>query len=256
MPDNHTETGTPDPCGDTYEPDNTIAQAHPIALGATQQRAFCVPGDKDWVSFAAQADARYRIETSTSRRYGYLPEELYDHDGITLIAEDDDSNGNLAWLIEQTITQSNTYYVKIRHYSAASGNPGATYNLHISLVADDPTPTSTPEPCADAYEPDDTRAQAHAITLNVTEPHAFCVPADMDWVSFTAQAGNRYRIETLNLAPNVDTYLELYDQDGVTVLAADDNGNGNDNSLINHYKLATTSVLYQSAAQSEHQRRA
>jgi hypothetical protein len=81
------------------------------------------------------------------------------------------------------------------------------------------------------------------MTLNVTEPHAFCSSADVDWVSFAAQAGTRYRIETLNLAPSVDTYLELYERDGVTVLAADDDGNGNVASLINQ-TITTAGVYY------------
>jgi len=55
---------------------------------------------------------------------------------------------------------------------------------------------------------------------------------DQDWFRFQATAGERYLIRTSDLDGGADTYLELYDQDGVTLLAADDNGGGSNASSI------------------------
>jgi len=48
----------------------------------------------------------------------------------------------------------------------------------------------------------------------------------VDWMKFTTVAGRRYTIETLNLRNGADTYLELYDTNGTTRLAYNDDGGG------------------------------
>ncbi|NIO11159.1 MAG: hypothetical protein GTO40_25355, partial [Deltaproteobacteria bacterium] len=46
----------------------------------------------------------------------------------------------------------------------------------------------------------------------------FDIPEDEDWFALNAVAGMLYEIETVNLAPGVGTLMELYDQDGFTLL--------------------------------------
>jgi hypothetical protein len=92
---------------------------------------------------------------------------------------------------------------------------------------------AAPPPCPDvSYEPDDNATQARAFTIGTTEQHAFCVNNDQDWVSFQGSSGTTYRIETLNLAAGNDTVLELYQSDGTSLIASDDDGNGGLASLI------------------------
>jgi len=79
---------------------------------------------------------------------------------------------------------------------------------------------------ADSYESDDTAAIARLISVSITEAHNFHAAGDQDWFKFEAWAGNSYTIEIANLGLNSDTYLYLYDADGATLLAANDDYGG------------------------------
>lgn len=74
----------------------------------------------------------------------------------------------------------------------------------------------------DSYESDDSWQDAGPITLNGSQTHNFYRPGDEDWFVIQAEAGKMYFIRTLNLKPSADTYLYLYDSDGVTVLMEND----------------------------------
>ncbi len=78
--------------------------------------------------------------------------------------------------------------------------------------------------CArDAYEIDDTPAAAAPIAPNgVAQKHTLEPPADTDWVTFRAVAGGIYTLRTDNLLGSTDTTLTLYDIDGSTPLAYND----------------------------------
>jgi len=79
---------------------------------------------------------------------------------------------------------------------------------------------------ADSYESDDTATTARLINVGTTETHNFHAAGDQDWFKFEAWAGNSYTIEIANLGLNSDTYLYLYDTNGTTMLAANDDYGG------------------------------
>lgn len=95
--------------------------------------------------------------------------------------------------------------------SAAQANLGAT---PISL------------PCRDSYEDDGVPSQARAIVIGETQTHLFCPEGDADWLHFFANRGKGYSIETSRLSVGVDTYLNLFAQDGRTLLATNDDAPG------------------------------
>ncbi len=75
----------------------------------------------------------------------------------------------------------------------------------------------------DAFEPDDTPAQATRFAPStVVQPHAYDTVGDQDWVVFRAQAGMRYLIRTLNLGADGDTVIFLRDETGVLLAKNDD----------------------------------
>jgi RHS repeat-associated protein len=220
-------------CPDSYEPNNTVAAAKPIAVSETQSHAFCVAGDVDWLSFSAAAGTIYRFRTLNlaSGVDTYL--SLYGTNGVTELAASDDDGGGLSSLIEYTIPQAGTYYLKVRHYSSNAGGDSLTYQIQVtSLGTASPTPTQAA--CPDAYEPNDSVSQARPMTLGQTQTHYICVPGDQDWVSFAAAAGTRYRIETLDLAAGVDTYIYLYDINGTAVIGSDDDSGPGSASLLDY----------------------
>ena len=74
----------------------------------------------------------------------------------------------------------------------------------------------------DNFEIDDTYdAARHVSTVDASYNNLFDVEADEDWMKFDANLGRLYDVQTMNLSSGVDTYIELYDIDGVTLLASD-----------------------------------
>jgi YVTN family beta-propeller protein len=101
-----------------------------------------------------------------------------------------------------------------------------------STATKTPTPTSTPTPtltptptCGpDAYEIDDTPAKARPLQMiGISQKHNFYPDNDVNCVYFEMIEGRNYKITTFNLAPpDTDTVIDLYNTDGLTLLASFD----------------------------------
>jgi hypothetical protein len=96
---------------------------------------------------------------------------------------------------------------------------------------------------ADSFESDGTSAAASTISSGQIQTHNFNVSGDQDWVKFTSQAGNTYTLTTSNLGASADTYLYLYDTNGATVLASNDDNGGTLASQIT-WQAPTDGVFY------------
>ncbi len=88
------------------------------------------------------------------------------------------------------------------------------------------SPTATPVPCLDRYEPDGEPHAAQPLVVGEQQLHLLCPAGDADWVTFFAKAGKAYRLATTDLSPGVDTYVYLFAPDGRTVLAENDDAPG------------------------------
>lgn len=73
----------------------------------------------------------------------------------------------------------------------------------------------------DAYEGSD-NSPSGAPWLTEAQTHNFDKAEDEDWMKLTAIEGQFYRIVTSELGPTTDTYMYLYDQDGFSLLASND----------------------------------
>ena len=74
------------------------------------------------------------------------------------------------------------------------------------------------------YEPNDSyHAATFVYSDNTPYYNVFDLEEDQDWFRFEAVAGSTYLIQTSDLQGSADTILEICDQDGVTLLATDDN---------------------------------
>ncbi len=78
----------------------------------------------------------------------------------------------------------------------------------------------------ETQEPDDSYYAAQAVSPGTAVTRLLDIPEDEDWFTFPARAGGWYEVGTQNLAAGVDTVLELYDGDGLTLLATSDNDGG------------------------------
>lgn len=83
----------------------------------------------------------------------------------------------------------------------------------------------------DAFEPDDTAAQARTLVPDgVLEHHTIYGIGDEDWVKLLVAAGGSYVFQTQNMLSGADTRLDLYAADGTTLLASNDDRAPNDPS--------------------------
>jgi uncharacterized protein YkwD len=132
-------------CNDQYEPNNSQMDANTLVAGITQSHTFCVDGDEDWLTFSPTAGTTYHIETSNLAPGTDTVMELYDRDGRTMIALDDDSGDGLASVIPFDVGVSGTYYIKLRQYGN-TGDTSYTYDVHVRAIHFDNVPTPHPAP--------------------------------------------------------------------------------------------------------------
>lgn len=78
----------------------------------------------------------------------------------------------------------------------------------------------------DAFEPDDTPAQASWIGVSgAAQRHNHHVEGDQDWAKFYAEADQLITVRTENLGVNADTFLEVFaESDPTEAIAFDDDG--------------------------------
>ncbi len=75
----------------------------------------------------------------------------------------------------------------------------------------------------DAYEPDDDINNAKPISsTGKIQFHTFHKPGDNDWVKVAVRAGVQYDVEIFDVGFNSDSVIWLYDSDGSTILARND----------------------------------
>ena len=116
---------------DAYEPDDRAQQAQPIAVGgAAQAHTFHVSDDRDWVRFEAQAGQAYQI---TVQAVGAVSDPLvwlYDSDGATPLAYDDDGGGDTSAQVVWRAQHSSELYVELQDITGARGG-GTAYSVRV-----------------------------------------------------------------------------------------------------------------------------
>jgi hypothetical protein len=119
---------------DAYEADDTFDTATPLSPGELQAHNFHAPGDPDWFRIEVQGGLAYTLRTTqlgpNSDTYLYL----YDGDGTTLLAANDDFDGSLASRLEWTAPADGTFYLLVKHWSPAAAGCGTRYSLYVNDV--------------------------------------------------------------------------------------------------------------------------
>ncbi|MBE2225536.1 MAG: hypothetical protein IAF02_28630, partial [Anaerolineae bacterium] len=103
------------------------------------------------------------------------------------------------------------------------------YRIQINIIDNDdpPAPTATPGGIIylDAYEPNNTFAQAYSVGVGASICNITFWPAgDIDYFYFFAKQGLTYQVFTKDLSPGIDTVLTLYDSSGNQIAYNDDVG--------------------------------
>jgi hypothetical protein len=251
-PTSSTVTPTPIPCQDIYEPDDSLNSARTLELNTTVQRhSLCPVGDQDWLTFTAGGNKVYSMFTGDLTGPTDTVITLYDAQGRFLAENDDYQPGQgLASRIDYTFTGNATYYLRVRD-RRGSGGTGYEYSVGLtsqgglpptSTATASPTfnpnsPTPTTGPCGDAYETDGVPSTAKDILIGTTQRHSICPVSDADFVKFYGRTGKVYTVRTANLGPGLDTFMYLFDSNGTTVLAQNDDGGDGVTSRIDFYPL-------------------
>ena len=168
-------------------------------------------GDLDYFSFNALKDVQYEFET-TLLSLGDSTLTLYDTDGVTELAFDDDGGAGLASRILWIAPADGMYFLKVKDFS---NTKTGTYTLSVANNDDHGNDAGTATP----------------VAVPSVTPGEIELPADVDFFSFSAAVGSEYEFET-TLNTLGDSTLTLYDTDGVTQLDFDDNGGTGTASLI------------------------
>jgi hypothetical protein len=120
-------------CPDAFETDNTFTTAKSIPVnGTTQAHNFHLAGDEDWVKFTTTAGKVYTIITSNLGASNDTYMYLYDTNGTTILAQDDDSGPGLGSQIVWTAPSNGTYYVRVRHLINSGGCTGYNYDVAVT----------------------------------------------------------------------------------------------------------------------------
>ncbi|NJM41564.1 MAG: hypothetical protein HC853_12775 [Anaerolineae bacterium] len=245
----------------SHEPNNWRTHAYKLDIGAKKAVVSSIEvrnpsymterEDRDWFRFDATKDQTYVVETFNVAKAinpnGYAMQlEVYDSDGSNVASDTSvvsDGAGNTNASVQFPATKGGTYFVYVAPYASGAGS--GPYSIRVLPNFDQPDASWDV-----LQEPNNWRS--HAFRLNVGRANAIqsTIEAlnstyitdreDRDWFRFDAVAGQKYVIETFDVAnaigPNGYAFqLEVFDRDGSKVAfdtSVDSNGAGNTNSGV------------------------
>ncbi len=127
------------------EPNDTPATANVLTAGDAMSAAIDAAGDQDYFAFTASTGDAVDFETFPGTA-GDTKMYLYDVDGTTQLAYDDDGGTGYYSKFSYNFTADGTYYVRVIHYSASGTG---TYIL-TATAATPPPPPPANDTCAGA----------------------------------------------------------------------------------------------------------
>jgi hypothetical protein len=161
---------------------------------------------------------------------------LFDTDGYTVLAWDDEGGDEEhASKIVFSPTGGVTYYVEVSHYRLSGTG---SYDLSV-----------TDEGSAPPDDHGNTPETATLVLSGTPVAGEIETPGDVDFFRFSAHLGNFYDVETFGLSSESDTFIKLYDKDGFTVLATDDQAGRETNASRIVWRGASGDSYYLSVAQ-------
>lgn len=197
------------------------------------QGELAAGGDQDYYLVRIVERGGYVIETST----GDVADDsatdtmidVYRADDPTeAVASDDDSGEGYGSRLEVNLSPG-TFLVLVRGFGGSAAGP---YALAVGAPGDlfETAPEAVPGPLVPPAETDETEANdaldtADSMGVDPTSIGAELEAAGVDHFVFAASAAGSVTLETGARAdggPSVDTVIELYSADGVTLLGTDD----------------------------------
>ena len=120
---------------DAYEADASLVTAKLLATGASQDRHFGGPGDRDWMLLDVQPGRFYQFSTSNLTAGVDTRLAIYDANGAGPLASNDDANSStLASLLGWSPPAAGTFYLVADDWNPAAGGCGAGYTVSAQDV--------------------------------------------------------------------------------------------------------------------------
>ena len=222
------------------EPNNSVATADSAALGDQATGVVNPQSDVDVWFLDLTAGQFLSVDVDANEVGSALDPviALFDTDGVTQIATNDDFDG-LDSRISHFINTSGRYFVAIRGFGN-QGGPTGTYAINFGLV--------TCAAVGTEEEPNDAPETATPIAIGATGSGEICArdafPGDVDYWAFTAEAGTAIEldVDAEELGVFSDPFLAAFAGDGFTLLAFNDDEDGRDSRL--QFSITTTGTYY------------
>ena len=176
-------------------------------------------GSEDFYLLIPEYDGRLVMET-TGRTDTYM--EFYDAETKEMLADDDDSGQSYNARIRYMVQAGKRYIALVKGYNDSETGDYAFRAYLLSQNRMQP----------DEYEPDDEPSQASIIEIGEVQQHTFHNADDVDWVKFQITQPGRYTIKVRGVNSNrLDTYIELFDANLISIAEDDDGGEYRDSML-------------------------
>jgi hypothetical protein len=151
---------------------------------------------------------------------------LYNGDrGYLQTSSSSSTDTSMSWSSDK-----DSHYIRVEAVTVSTSTvKSADYRLDIDLIAVTSTPTNTPLPGEDDYEPNNDKDSAYflpiAASASATDVNFYPDPNEEDWFAFYVKDDRYYRASTSNLI-GVDTYVQVYSESGGQVASDNDGGGG------------------------------
>ena len=201
---------------DSYEPDNTMADANEIAYGDSVTGHTIDPGDDvDWYKFEGNEGDYVHVLVSTPNPWDWSSMDplvdMYDENGHYLTHDYDSGDGHDAELIYGPLSRTATYYLRVRgEYRDRTG----PYTISLN--------NTLPNWNCDNSEPND--SIDNSVNLDLGSSRFSCIypPGDVDVYSVQGNAGKLLIIRAYGYweyGTRADLQLKLLSPSGDSVLA-------------------------------------
>jgi len=209
------------------EPNNDFDQADQIAIPGYVTGVLSNTDTLDYFRMNTTIEREYQASLTVTYNEGDLRLIMRLYDGgqnLVKVSSSSSSSASMSWTAYQ-----DSHYVRVQSLPVTTDTTQiAFYQLDIDEFAATPTPTNTPLPGEDDYEPNNSRTSAYVLPIatsaSATDANFWPQP-DEDWYAFYVKDDREYRASTSNLV-GVDTYVEVFDRDGDRVAKDNDGGGG------------------------------
>jgi len=186
-----------------------------LAYGNVPTDPVKITADEDYFQLGATPGYIYQVEAEPDTSNYNLGIVVYDDTYTAIMTDSNTLDGNSASIILEA-SDAGPYYFKVLQISEYC--TGGEYDLNV----DQTTP-----PAGDSYEPNDSINDPAdmPVQMPATLGLTFHTADDDDWFRFQAKDGKWYQVTTSDL-DSVDTYIQIYDDDGDKVEENDDYGEG------------------------------